>query len=141
MGSVELTLQAMQTLFTLILVCLPYFITTQCILEPDTKNVVSTQLEGSWAKNEELNDILANGHTYFDFVRFTKIDSLIDLIPEWACSYLAEKGSKVYMTGELSFTESNEDEDGYKIFMLTSLSETLLFGIIILNMMTVNPSM
>ena len=43
---------------TLFLLALPLLVSSDCVVEWDSENVVATQLEGSWALNQEVSNDL-----------------------------------------------------------------------------------
>merc|ERR1719188_2027156 len=112
-----------QTSIISVMFCLPLLVYSKCVLEPDEENVVSTQLEGSWVANMELNEILGNNYIIeAKETKFYKNDSIVDLIPKETCMLLTKLNSKIYMTGEVTFIYEDEPTILVEPFILTSIS-------------------
>merc|ERR1712098_335070 len=91
-----------------------------CLLEPDGENVVSTQLEGHWVENIELNQILTNGASLVKEFKFYKNESIAHLIPEEECMELS--GRHIYMIGQCTTIYDDGRSDLLLPFVLTSVS-------------------
>merc|ERR1712179_179412 len=86
---------------------LPVTISTQCVLTPDSENVVGTQLPGDWGINMDLTGQLWPGYTLemgATTVSFTDNPSMVDMLPEEDCVSWINNFGQLFLAGEMTFT-------------------------------------
>ena len=107
-------------------VLFPINIAAQCILTPDTENVVGTQLVGDWTINLDLTNQLwpdYMGWVEVTGVSFTNNPEIVDTLPEDDCdSWMND--FQLFLSGEMIFKLGNntDPEPVSYPFVLSSLS-------------------
>ena len=104
-------------------IILPMNISAQCILTPDSENVVGTQLAGDWQINEDLTTQLCpDCMTYWGdnaAVSFTDNPSIVDMLPEYFCESLPDDNI-LFMAGEITRTIQQDPDSRTYHYVLTS---------------------
>lgn len=102
--------------------------TPECVLtltpDPGSRNVVSTQLEGSWVVDDELTERL-----WPDFVwkssnvtyKFENSSEVLDMIPEENCKFFHNTAteSPIYMAGFFSYRKNEEPWTTFHMVLTT----------------------
>ena len=89
----------------------PITISAQCTLNPDSENVVGTQLAGDWKINADLTAQLWPDYLTWvkvTAVSFTDNPSIVDMLPEEDCGSWMNDFGQLFMAGEMTFTMDEE---------------------------------
>jgi len=97
----------------------------KCVYQDDPKNVVSTQLEGSWEINQEITAVLSpSAHgplgPAFKALKFERNETVLDILPPGAC----DKIDLIYFLGVMTIVSPDDIVDDNLIcpFVLTNIS-------------------
>merc|ERR1711915_565929 len=106
-------------LFSLTLLSTSMLANGECVYQEDPENVVSTQLEGSWGYNQEISMVLTLWSDNLDIkeVKFYKNETVLDILPSWACDYI----DRIYLVGELTIVRLDDTTEVLP-FVLTNIS-------------------
>merc|ERR1712179_235126 len=109
MGQSGLTTSTMLSLILLSLTAAT--VSSQCVLTPDSENVVSSQLTGNWTLDKELTEriwpsVMDNIPTDKDLIQaFVNMPEVLDLLPEEDCLWFRDL--PIYLAGLYSYNFPN----------------------------------
>jgi len=106
-------------IFSLALSSISMLANGECVFQDDPENVVSTQLEGSWGFNQDISLVLSPWSNDLNIkeVKFYKNETVLDVLPSWACDYI----EIVYFMGEMTNVYKDDTTEVYP-FLLTNIS-------------------
>ena len=100
----------------------PITISAECTLNPDSENVVGTQLAGDWKINADLTAQLWPDYLTWvkvTAVSFTDNPSIVDMLPEYFCESLPDD-ILLFMAGEITRTIQQDPDSRTYHYVLTS---------------------